>query len=599
MSLLSRVVLACLAATALFGSAVPAALAQAPRTILEQGLRIPMRDGVELVADVFRPAGLARHPVIVELTPYGRGDPARTFRAEADYWVEHGYVFVLVDVRGQGDSGGRFEWFTRDEHDGYDVVEWLAQQAWSSGKVGMRGSSYTGTNQWFVARGRPPHLACITPSATVRHPFNDLPYPGGTFNFNWGLTWISGLPDSGIAPGTPIDWPALLAHRPLATADERAFGRPLSLYREFLAHPTFDAYWQRRHLAPRDYAAIDIPTLAFSGWFDGTLRGTMQHYRAIRAHSPVRDRHWLVVGPWEHLTAPDGGLDFRTGAPVDQVGDLRLPRQAFLPGRDITRRFFDDCLKGGPPFEQSPVRLYLTGSNRWVDLPTYPARSVEPRKLYLRSAGAANGLSGDGRLDWRAPLAEPPDQYVYDPRNPALTAAPDAARGPVGRVSWPIDLAPFLDRDDTLVYLSEPLSAPLSIAGPVQLVLHAASDARDTDFFSNLEDVAPDGRAVKLGSGNGAGLRARYRDGFARERLLVPGKPVVLTLDFFDIGHTFQPGHRLRISVTSSSWPWTHPNPNTGHPIATDTAPPRPARQTIFHDRSRPSHLLLPVMPEP
>jgi uncharacterized protein len=130
-------------------------------------------------------------------------------------------------------------------------------------------------------------------------------------------------------------------------------------------------------------------------------------------------------------------------------------------------------------------------------------------------------------------------------------------------------------------------------------VLHAASDARDTDFFSNLEDVAPDGRAVKLGSGNGAGLRARYRDGFARERLLVPGKPVVLTLDFFDIGHTFQPGHRLRISVTSSSWPWTHPNPNTGHPIATDTAPPRPARQTIFHDRSRPSHLLLPVMPEP
>ena len=339
---------------------------------LDAGLEIRLSDGVTLAADVMRPSGSGRYPTILEITPYGRGPDALNYSNESGTWNERGYAFVIVDSRGQGDSGGDFAFFSTSGDDGRDVVEWIAEQPWSNGKVAMRGSSYTGTNQLLTATRQPPPLSCITPSATGNGPGTDLPYRWGVHQFRWSLTWPAELSDAGVDRPESIAFDALLGHRPLMTADEVVYGRPLQLFRTFLEHPPTDEAWRQLRLTEHDYARIDMPSLSFSGWFDGTLPGTIAHYRAMRAHSPVPDRHYLVIGPWEHMSAPDGGYNYLTGEPITRVGDIELPEQAFLPGFEMTSSFYDWCLKGEGDFDQAPVKIYLTGSHRWLDLPTYP-----------------------------------------------------------------------------------------------------------------------------------------------------------------------------------------------------------------------------------
>lgn len=493
-------------------------------------------------------------------------------------------------MRGQVDSGGDFQ-FMRDGKDGYDLVEWLARQLWSSGAVALFGSSYTGTNQWRIARERPPALSCNPPAAVWHHPFEVIPYGGGVFNFRWALTWPALLSDAKVERGKRPAWADLLQHRPLQTADELVYGKPLRLFCEFLAHPIFDDYWRAQILEPAEFTRIAIPALMFTGYLDEMHPGTLSSFRAMHALSPARDRQFLVVGPWEHATVVDAGLDYRDNyRPARKVRNLNLPDQAFLNSKDIYGRCFDWCLKGGPQFEQFVVRSYLTGANRWLDLPAYPPPNARTTALFLSNTGNANGLSGDGRLSWKAPRArEPGDHFVFDPLEP--DGASSASQG-----EEPVDLRSEIDRSDVLVYVTEPLERPVTVAGNVRLVLYAATDGRDTDWAARLEDVAPDGRAIRLGVGPAALLRARYRKGFVREQLLVPNKTYSYTLDFYDLGHTFKSGHRLRLSVSSAAYPWVHPNPNTGNPIATDTAKPRKARQSIFHDRLRPSRLLLPIL---
>lgn len=556
-----------------------------------------MRDGVTLVGDVFLPAAPGRYPVILELTPYGRGPEGISFRSEAAYWVGRGYAFAIFDTRGQGGSGGVFR-FMRDGEDGHDLVEWLARQPWSSGAVGMMGASYTGTDQWRTAREQPPALKCITPAAVWHDPFRSVPYEGGAFVSRWALTWRALLSNSGVDRTRRPDWDALLRHRPLRTADELVYGKPLRLFREWLDHPAVDAYWRAQVLMPEEFSRIAIPTLMFTGHLDEMHPGTIASFREMQARSRARDQQFLVIGPWEHATVVDAGLDYRDNyRPARGVRNLNLPDEAFLDSKAIYGRFFDWCLKDGPRFEQAPVRIYLTGSNRWLDLPEYPPPSARVRSLFLSSTGRANGVRGDGRLTWDAPIGRNPDRYVFDPLDPG-GPRPGKPGSPGATPGDPADLRDEIDRADVLVYVTEPLPRPLTVAGNVRLLLHAATDGRDTDWAARLEDVAPNGTAIRIGAGFAAIVRARYRDGFAREALLVPNRPYSYTLDLHDVGHTFQPGHRLRLSVSSAAYPWVHPNPNTGNPIATDTAPPRPAGQTVFHDSGRPSQLLLPVLPE-
>ena len=555
-------------------------------------VRVPMRDGVKLAVDYFLASSTDRYPAIVEITPYGRSLHRPNFRNEAGYWLEHGYAFIIADVRGTGDSEGEFIYFSHEGKDGYDLIEWIACQPWSNGRIGMRGASYSGENQWYTARERPPHLSCITPSSTPAGPMREVPYDNGAFQLQWALNWIGSSLNIAYPPAVEShpDAKSWLNHRPLRTLDVYAVGRELPLYRTFLNHSTYDDFWRPIGFTPNDFAMITIPTLAFTGWFDSTLTGTVEHYQGINRYSPRKADHFLIIGPYSHATAPDGGYDYMTDLPVFNVGDIPVPDNGLLRARDMTRQFFEWCLKDEPRPEWDPIKLFVTGSNVWVTPNTFPPEQAHEISLFLISEGSANSLRGNGRLQWHSPDIALADHYLYDALDPVIIDMDKKS------YELPVDINCVLDRNDVLVYTSEILNQSLTIIGDVIVEFMFSSTAQDTDLVIQLMDVMTDGRSIKLGSGFSTQLRLRYRDGFDRETLMVPGSNYFLRINLNEIGHTFLPQHRIRLAITSSFYPWLSANPNTGGPIGTDIQPPIVANQTIYYESSQPSRIRMMVI---
>jgi hypothetical protein len=559
-------------------------------------VRVPLRDGTTLAADVFTADRDIARPLVLEITPYGRGPDGTNFRNEAAFWLSRGYATAVADCRGKGDSQGEFEAFVHERADCFDAIEWLAAQPFCDGGIGMRGSSYTGTNPWCAALDRPAHLKAISPSASTANIRDEITWFGGIFMFEHSLTWGSRSREGHAVLPPDLHWDALLAHRPMITVDEYLLGKASPGFRQMAAYSRGDGAAPPQAFAATEHARIEVPSLAFTGWQDGCLAGTLAHFQGMRLHSAARGTQHLVVGPWDHIGAPDGGHDYLTGLPVSPLGDLAIPAHGFVVAREMIAAFFDQHLKGGPTFKAPRARLFITGSNRWFEAEDYPPPAADRRSLYLHSGGQANGLHGDGTLAWAAPAHETADEFVHDPLHPVPSRLPDATGKMRTLREWPRDLAPLLDRTDVLVYVSSPLPADLSVVGNVAVHLVVASDALDADFFCRLEDVAPDGRGMRLGSHGAARQRLRARGGPSAEEPYVPGVAVALTLDLGGIGHTFLAGHRLRLSVCSSAYPEAFPNPGTGEPVTTNTAEPRVARQRVFHDIARPSWLELPVV---
>src|ERR1043166_4403456 len=546
------------------------------------GVMIPQRDGVKLAADMWLPEAPGKYPTILIRTPYLKTMALLKAAELGKYFGSRGYALVVQDTRGRGDSEGQFDFFFPEGPDGYDTIEWLAGQPWSQGKRGVVGVSYLGTVQWLAAREHPPHLVCIAPTAPAGRWLEELPYQGGAFGHRWALNWLngtSGRTQQGNTEG--IDWDKVLAHRPLLTADS-VMGRPMRLYREFLQNPLMASYWKRIQFTPEDFTRIDIPTLTVTGWYDGDQPGAMFYWRGLMANAPAKDKHFLLAGPWTHAQTFAGGSE--------KVGDTELTPESVVDNRAIHAAFFDWCLKGtSQRFDAPRARVYVTGANVWRTFDAYPPANSAPRQLYLQSGGRANSIEGDGRLSWTAPVEQPPDRYTYDPKHPTP--------GSIGGESLSNDRRPIQRRDDVLVYTSEPLTEPLEIIGDVRVNLQASTDALDTDFTAVLSDVFPDGRALKLGPRIGI-LRARYHNGFVKEELLTPNKAERFPIELFDIAHSFQPGHRIRLEIASSAAPEFNPNQNTGNPVATDTVW-KVARQIVYHDRARASAITLPVVSRP
>jgi hypothetical protein len=442
----------------------------------------------------------------------------------------------------------------------------------------MMGLSYWATVQWLAAKERPPHLACIAPSSPGARFMDELPYMGGAFGMKWSLDWLNDT--SGHLSQTPntggVDWDKVFAHRPLLTADE-ALGRRMRLYREFLQHDTLDAYWKRIRLDKDDFARIDIPVLTMTGTFDGDQVGALFTWRGMEANSPgAKADRYLMIGPWTHVQTLLGG--------TTRQGEIELTPDAVVDSFKVHLDFFDHYLKQSTPRPDWPrVRVYVTGRNAWRAFDRFPPAGQETR-LYLGGGGKANTSAGDGVLSWTASAGRA-DAYAYDPRDPVHV--PQRPEG--------VDRRPVEQRRDVLVYTSEALDKPVEVIGPVSVELYAASDARDTDFTANLVDVYPDGRAVALGPNPVGIIRARYRNGLDHQELLKPGAIERYRIGLGDFAHAFMPGHRIRIEISSSAYPMFNPNQNTGAPVATDTEW-RTANQTIFHDRRRPSVVILPVV---
>jgi putative CocE/NonD family hydrolase len=580
-------VIAGLVAAATMASTGSTAGAQASEAAREpirhiEGVHTTMRDGVDLVADVWLPEAEGRYPVILMRSPY-RMRTMEPFVELAEFYAGHGYAVVIEDGRGTGDSGGEFDFLFQETEDGYDSIEGLATQPWSNGRLCMMGYSYLGSVQLLAARERPPHLVCIAPTAPAGRYHEEMPTVQGAFMLQWGLNWLYTWADDTRSEGNSreIDWDAALAHRPLLTLDEAVIGRENRLYREFLLNDTLNDYWQRISLDAEDFAQIDIPVMLTTGWFDGDQHGALYTWRGFEALDDTPSDLYLTIGPWNHAQTFDGGRE--------QLGEMVFGAGSILDNRERHLAFFDHYLKQTAPEPDWPrVRLFVTGANVWREFDALPVDNDARRRLYLSGGGAANSAQGDGRLSWETPGNQPADTYVYDPQNPVPL---DFLQGNLfGAARNDVQA-----REDVLVYTSEPLAEPVEVIGTVTMELYAATDARDTDFTAAITDVAPDGTAMLLGARPVGIVRARYRHGREAEpSLLTPGEVVRYEIDLGAIGHRFLPGHRIRVDIASSAAPFFNPNQNTGNPVATDTDW-QTANQTVFHDTARASALLLPV----
>ena len=546
-----------------------------------------MRDGTVLMADVYRPDADAPVPVIVCRTPYDRSNamipPAAVDPARA---VEAGFALVCQDIRGRFASQGRFNPFLDEARDGFDTVEWAASQPWSTGAVGLAGRSYAGAAQWLAAAEQPPHLKAMFPVAIGSDFYDGWIYQGGAFQLGFNLFWA-------LLIGAPKEAPRATTHcrhLPLATLPVlKDLGERASFYFDWLEHSTNDAFWQPLAIR-RSYGRVQVPGYNVGGWYDVFLRGTLHNFAGMRQEGgsdAARRAQKLLVGPWGH------GSTY--GPYPDQSYPIFAPDDA-LDVTDLQLRFFARFLRDDRNGidDEPPVRLFIMGENRWRDENEWPLARTRYTPWYLH--GAAGGDAGR-LLSPEPPGDEVPDHYDYDPNDPAPTVGGPTSLPALlfGTNSGPQDQRRVEQRPDVLVFSSAVLERPLETTGPLRLRLFAATSASDTDFVAKLMDVDPSGASRILAEGI---LRARYRDGFERPQPVEPGAVHAYDIDLVATAHVFAPGHRLRVAITSSSFPRFDRNPNTGRPLGVDgPADLRPARQTIFHDRDRPSHILLPVIP--
>jgi putative CocE/NonD family hydrolase len=536
-----------------------------------------MRDGTVLRADLYLPAGESPVPAVLGRTPYDRSfGPTLPAVLDPERATEAGLAMVCQDVRGQHGSDGEFYPFRSEAADGFDTVEWASAQPWCDGAVGMAGRSYAAAAQWLAASAGPPHLRAIAPVVVGSDPYDGWVYQGGAFQLGFNLFWVHLM----TAPKKRAKLEEQYLHLPLADPPLLENSPAGRFYRDWLSHPTRDDYW-RAIAINRRYGDVQVPALNVGGWYDIFLGGTLENYARLRAEggSPGgRDGTRLLVGPWAHGSTygayPDHGFD--RFAPEDRV--------------DITEeqlRFFGRHLLGRGSDEDAPVRIFVMGENRWRDEDGWPLARARAEPWYLRAGEA---------LSPEPPADEPADEYVYEPNYPAPTlGGPTSLPGRFLRTNaGPSDQSPLAARDDVLVYSSAPLDAPLEVTGPLRLVLHAATSAPDTDFVGKLCDVDPDGFARILAEGV---LRARYREGFERPLAVEPGAAHEYRIDLVATSNVFRPGHRIQLLVTSSSFPRLDRKANSGKPVGTDGPDDlRPARQAVFHDGRRASHVVLPVV---
>jgi putative CocE/NonD family hydrolase len=541
-------------------------------------VRVPMRDGVSLAADLYLPDGGEPAPALLMRTPYNK--QTASYREFAERFVANGYAVVLQDVRGRHESDGGWYPFRDEGPDGYDTIEWIAEQAWSDGKVGLFGGSYGGWVQWAAARERPPHLAAMVSRAAGGRWMQEIPYDNGTVVLAM-LGWLNLASGRTMKDAAAVDWRAVLHHLPLRTMDA-ALGRELPVWQDFLDHPTLDEYWAAIRLTAADFAAIDLPVLHITGWYDEDQPGALFFYEGMMRNSPAATRQAVCIGPWDH-----GG----TGEPSRELGGVDFSPRAVVDVKDLHLQWFDRWLRGAEPRDgQTHATYFLTGINEWRGAAAWPPPEVRERRYYLSSHGRANTLRGDGSLASAPPESSSADEFTYDPEDPVVTVTDFDFYSDTG-VEPTLDRRYVDRRDDVLVYTSEPMSEALTVAGRPSVLLFGSSDCPDTDWFVTLQDVHPRGPSVLLANGR---LRARFRESLEREMLMEPGQIYEFRFELSTIGHVFAPGHRIRLTVTSSDFPVYDRNPNTGHPIGED-AELRVARNAIHHGEAEPSHVALPL----
>lgn len=586
---------------------------------VDVNILVPMRDGVGLSTNVYRPRGATGPlPTILWKTPYNElaAGNVRTNRRALD-WVSRGYAYIVQNERGRYFSEGEYEILGYPQTDGYDTLTWIAAQPWSNGKVGTWGCSSSAEWQLALAAQNHPAHAAMVPQASGagigrvgRFQEQGNWYTGGVPR-NLFIVWLYGVDNpqraqipSGLDAETrarltqyndlharkpEVNWPRQIRHLPVADILSD-LGEPPATFEELIARTPADPAWREGGLY-HDDMGWGVPALWFNSWYDVSIGPNMElfnHARSTTDDREAAENQYVVVGPNNHCQFAALGPNFRSGDRA--LGD------ASLDADGLVHAWFDRWLKGDEdrfPESTPHVQYFNMGENRWRSDEQWPPASARTVRMYLRSDGAANSLYGDGRLSVEAPPpGEAPDRYRYDPMNPVQTiGGGDCCNG--GLVTaGAFDQRPIQARNDVLVYTSEPLTEPMQVSGFVDAVLRVSSSAPDTDFAVKLVDVAPDGTAYILGD---TIIRARYRDSFDQPRPLTPGEVATVQPTPITISNTFQPGHRIRVEVTSSNFPKFVRNLNTGGPNETETQGVI-ADNAVHHAGDDASYIELPVV---
>jgi len=563
--------------------------AEAYAIVIERGVGITMRDGVKLRADIYRPNAPGKFPVLLVRTPYDKTREME-FGAKA---ATRGYVVVAQDVRGRFQSDGEWYPFKYESLDGYDTVEWAAALPYANGKVGMYGGSYVGATQFLAAIAKPPHLAGICPNVTASNYHDGWTYQGGAFEQWFNESWTTGLAQNTLQRRVEKEQKAVawaqklpLTTYPILEAPAAAGLAPY--FADWLAHPNYDEYWKQWSIEDH-YAQIQVPVFSLGAWYDIFLGGTLRNYARLKTEAGTEEaRHGqkLLVYVGGHA----GGSDNRKVGAVD-FGE-KLP----FDFDQVILAWYDALLKGqtSAPSSDKPVKIFVMGKNEWREEDDWPLARAKSARYYLHSTSAANTAGGDGTLNTAAPGDEKPDQFTYDPNDAVPTLGGPLCCGPFPPTGLgPQDQGQAESRGDVLVFTTTALSGDLEVTGPVWLDLYVSSSATDTDFTGKLVDVWPNGFAQNLTEGI---LRLRYRNSQEKPELAKPGETYHVMVDLWATSNVFLAGHKLRLEISSSNFPRFDRNLNTGEEQAGGTRI-RKATNVIYHDRMRPSALVLPLIP--
>jgi uncharacterized protein len=589
--------------------------------VVERDLMVPARDGVLLATDIYRPDGVGPFPVLLERTPYDKSAPSRSERTAAvsiprsraevaTYFVKHGYAVAYQDCRGRYRSSGKFTKYLSEAEDGCDTLTWLVRQPWCDGRVGTFGLSYAAHTQAALGCLDPPGLAAqFLDCGGFSNAYRSGIRHGGAFDLKQA-TWayrnaIADARDPAVKAALEAqDIRAWFRRMPWRKRDSPISAAPE--YEDYLfeqwSHGTFDDYWKQAGIYAEGFydGYADVPIVHLSGWYDPYARTAMENYLGLSRtkRSPMQ----LTLGPWTHgdrSLSHAGDVEFGPAAAVD--GNLAVD---FF---DLRRRWFDRWIKGvrNGVDEEPPVRIFVMGGGpgrrnsdgrlehggQWRSASEWPLPQTRWIRLYLhsdRSLAATPPTAASAALD-----------YAFDPRDPAPTLGGAISSGEPVMSAGAFDQSPAASRADVLVFATPPLDHDLEVTGPVTLQLWIGSDAPDTDFTAKLMDVYPPsadfshGFAMNLTEGL---LRVRYRDSWERPALMTSGEVYAITIELFPVANLFCRGHRLRLDISSSNFPHFDVNPNSGEPEGSWQRP-RIARNRVFAEVNRPSHILLPVVP--
>ena len=594
--------------------------------VVDRKVMMPMRDGVRLATDIYRPKGAGQVGTIFVRTPYNfnfwdvaNGVPGNMSAMITA--VKRGYAYVVQNERGHYFSEGHYD-ILGTRADGVDAMAWIAKQPWSNGKIGTTGCSSTAEWQMGVAGERPPAYAAMNIQGHGAGIGRVGPYweqgnwyRGGAVQMLF-TTWIMREQNTlrpmfprdlsqedlikaskmfDLVPRMPVvDWSEALSHLPVQDI-LRTVGASKGIFADAMPVDTGGAMIQREPNDPSWYKGglyhetmpLDVPGLHFMSWYDVSVGPNLALYNHARKTSKVADQQWAIIAPVAHCAYTRASADTVVGE--RSMGDARLNYQ------EIVDSFFDRFVKGAasPVLDKlSKVTYFTMGLNKWQTSDVWPPRGAQPMTFYLASGGRANTMTGDGVLGEAPPSADRPDRFTYDPMNPVTSYGGNVCCTGTAIQAGSFDQRKMETRDDILVYTTAPFADGLELSGSITPTLYVSSDAKDTDFTVKVIDVYPDGRAYNLDE---TIQRMRYRDGYDKRVWMTPANVYKVTMQPLNTSNYFAPGHRLRIEVSSSNFPRFDRNLNTGGRNF-DESRPVVARNAVHHSTQYPSQVTITVV---